>query len=456
MKQYFFCGVGGSGMSSLALALKSEGNSVRGSDRSRDQGKTPEKFDLLERQGISLFPQDGSGLDASADMLVVSSAVEETIPDVVRARALGIPVRKRAELLADYLHRHNGIAVGGTSGKTTTTGMIGHILKQNGLDPSVINGGVMLNYADSLGLGNVIAGQGSFCVIEADESDGSIELYHPAVAVVNNISLDHKPVEELRPLFADFISRASVGAVLNADCAETAALKDRNPNVLTYSAAGTDADLKAEKITPSETGVRFVLDGDEVTLRVPGRHNVSNALAALATAEMIGIPRSDALKAMESFKGIHRRLETVGTTAKGITVIDDFGHNPEKIAASLNALKEHEGRLIIIYQPHGFGPTRMLRAGLVQAFDRGLSLDDILIMPEIYYAGGTAAKDISAADLVRDLERTGKRVHFIPDRAKILRLVKSLAAKGDRIVVMGARDDTLSDFAAELLKAVKG
>lgn len=456
MKQYFFCGVGGSGMSSLALALKSEGNDVRGSDRSLDQGKTPEKFDLLRQQGISLFPQDGSGLDASADVLVVSSAVEETIPDVVRARALDIPVRRRAEILADYLHRHNGIAVGGTSGKTTTTGMIGHILKQSGLDPSVINGGVMLNYPASLGLGNVIAGQGSFCVIEADESDGSIELYHPAVAVVNNISLDHKPVEELRPLFADFISRASVGAVLNADCAETAALKDRNPNVLTYSVAGADADLKAEKITASGTGVRFILDGDEVTLQVPGRHNVSNALAALATAEMIGIPRSDALKAMESFKGIHRRLETVGTTAKGITVIDDFGHNPEKIAASLNALKEHEGRLIIIYQPHGFGPTRMLRAGIVQAFDRGLSLDDILIMPEIYYAGGTAAKDISAADLVRDLERTGKRVHFIPDRAKILRLVKSLAAKGDRIVVMGARDDTLSDFAAELLKAVKG
>ncbi len=456
MKQYFFCGAGGSGMSSLALALKSEGNSVRGSDRSLDQGKTPEKFDLLRRQGILLFPQDGSGLDASVDVLVVSSAVEETIPDVVRARALNIPVRKRAEILADYLHRHNGIAVGGTSGKTTTTGMIGHILKQNGLDPSVINGGVMLNYPDSLGLGNVIAGKGSFCVIEADESDGSIELYRPAVAVVNNISLDHKPVEELRPLFADFISRASVGAVLNADCAETAALKDRNPNVLTYSAAGADADLKAEKITAAETGVRFTLDGDEVTLQVPGRHNVSNALAALAAAEMIGIPRADALKAMESFKGIHRRLETVGTTAKGITVIDDFGHNPEKIAASLEALKEHEGRLIVIYQPHGFGPTRMLRAGIVQAFDRGLSLDDILIMPEIYYAGGTAAKDISAADLVRDLERTGKRVHFIPDRAKILRLIKSLAAKGDRIAVMGARDDTLSDFAAEILKAVKG
>ncbi len=454
MKSYFFCGIGGSGMSSLAVAIKGDDIEIKGSDRSLDQGKMPEKFETLKKLGIRLFPQDGSGIDEHTDLMVVSSAVEDNIPDVVKARALNVPIKKRAEVLAELLHRHNGIAVAGTSGKTTTTGMTGHILKSCGLDPTVINGGVMLNYPASDGLGNVLTGKGSFCVIEADESDGSIALYSPAVALVNSITLDHKPIEELRPLFADFVSRASVGAVLNADCPETAALKDKNPNVMTYSLQNADADLKAESLTPTEIGISFVLDGEKINLQLPGRHNVSNALAALCAAEMIGIPRKDAVAALETFKGIHRRTEIVGTTPKRITVIDDFAHNPEKIAASLEALKEHDGRLIIIYQPHGFGPTRMLRQGIVKAFDSGMGMDDTLIMPEIYYAGGTAAKDISAADLIRDLERTGKRVHFIPDRAKIIHLVKSLAEKGDRIVVMGARDDTLSDFARDILKAV--
>lgn len=454
MKNYFFCGVGGSGMSSLALILKSEGNEICGSDRAFDRRQSPDKFKTLERQGIVMFPQDGSGINEKTDCLVVSSAVEETIPDVIKARSLNIPVRKRAELLAELLHRHNGIAVAGTSGKTTTTGMTGHILKECGLDPTVVNGGVMLNYPESAGLGSVLIGQGSFCVIEADESDGSIQLYNPEVALVNSITLDHKPIEELRPLFTSFVARASVGAVLNADCPETLMLKNKNQNVMTYSVTGADADLKAEKLTPSETGISFVLDSDVIRLQVAGRHNVSNALAALCAADMIGIPRKDAIQALESFKGIRRRMETVGTTSKQITVIDDFAHNPEKIAASLEALKEHDGRLIIIYQPHGFGPTRMMRHGIVEAFNKGMSLDDILFMPEIYYAGGTASKDISSADLIKDLERTGKRVHFSADRSKITALVKSAARKGDRIVVMGARDETLSDFARTLLKAV--
>lgn len=454
MKKYFFCGIGGSGMSSLALALKNKGVEIRGSDRARDAGLYADKFETLKNQGILLFPQDGSGLNENIDALIVSSAVEETIPDVVKARQLNIPIYTRAQILADFLHEHNGIAVGGTSGKTTVTGMIGHILTQCGIDPSVINGGIMLNYPDASGLGNVLTGKGAFCVIEADESDGSIELYRPAVSIVTSVSLDHKPIEELKVLFGDFVERASVGAVLNADNADTIELKNRNSNVLSFSVQGADADLKAENISPQKNGVSFMLDGEQVFLPVIGKHNVANALAAIAAVEMIGVIRSQAIEALASFKGIHRRLETVGITKKNITVIDDFAHNPEKIAASLSALKEYEGRLIVVYQPHGFKPTKMMRAGIVEAFDRLLSLDDTLIMQEIYYAGGTAQKDISSADIVRDLEKTGKRVHFIPNRKKITTLLKGLASKGDRIVVMGARDETLSDFAYSIYEAV--
>lgn len=454
MKKYFFCGIGGSGMSSLALALKNKGVEIRGSDRARDAGLYADKFETLKNQGILLFPQDGSGLNENIDALIVSSAVEETIPDVVKARQLNIPIYTRAQILADFLHEHNGIAVGGTSGKTTVTGMIGHILTQCGIAPSVINGGIMLNYPDASGLGNVLTGKGAFCVIEADESDGSIELYRPAVSIVTSVSLDHKPIEELKVLFGDFVERASVGAVLNADNADTIELKNRNSNVLSFSVQGADADLKAENISPQKNGVSFMLDGEQVFLPVIGKHNVANALAAIAAVEMIGVIRSQAIEALASFKGIHRRLETVGITKKNITVIDDFAHNPEKIAASLSALKEYEGRLIVVYQPHGFKPTKMMRAGIVEAFDRLLSLDDTLIMQEIYYAGGTAQKDISSADIVRDLEKTGKRVHFIPNRKKITTLLKGLASKGDRIVVMGARDETLSDFAYSIYEAV--
>lgn len=454
MKKYFFCGIGGSGMSSLALALKNRGDDISGSDRAYDAGGAKEKFEILKNQGLKLFPQDGSGLTEDTDALVVSTAVEETIPDVVKARDLNLPIMTRARLLAEFFNDRNGIAVGGTSGKTTTTGMLGHILRQSGIDPTVINGGVMLNYPDSLGTGSVLAGKSSFCVIEADESDGSIELYKPAVSIVTSITLDHKPLEELRVLFGDFVEKAGVGAVLNADNADCLALKDRNPTVLTFSTEGNPADLQALDITPAENGMDFTLDGQKAHLPVIGRHNVANALAAIAAAELIGVTQAQSIEALATFKGIRRRLETVGTTKKGVTVIDDFGHNPEKIAASLSALKEYAGRLIVIYQPHGFKPTKMMRAGIVEAFDKHLSMDDTLIMQEIYYAGGTAAKDISSADLVRDLEKTGKRVHFIPDRKKIVSLVKALAAKGDRVVIMGARDESLGAFAKTILDSI--
>ena len=169
MKNYFFCAVGGSGMSSLALILKSRGYDISGSDRAFDNGECLDKKLHLQQQGIQIFHQDGSGVTAQTDCVVVSTAVEETIPDVIKARELNIPVKKRAEVLAEFFHLHNGLAVGGTSGKTTTTGMLGHILKFNDVDPVVINGGKMMNYPDSMGTGSVIAGKGTFCVIEADE-----------------------------------------------------------------------------------------------------------------------------------------------------------------------------------------------------------------------------------------------------------------------------------------------
>ncbi len=452
-KHYFFVGLGGSGMSAIAQYLVMQGHTVSGSDRSFDNNQNNDVKQVLQNLQINIYPQDGSGVSASVDTLVTSTAIEASIPDVKRALELNITIIKRAQILADIHNKSIGVAVGGTSGKSTVTGMCTHILRQLDANPSVINGGLLLNVLQENlpGLGNVICGDGA-CVVEADESDGSIELYNPAVAIVTNISLDHKPLAQLRPLFKDFIHRASIGAVVNADCLETMALVG-NQNILTFSTK-RKADLYACDITPILGGVRFKLNNQIVNLQVLGKHNVSNALSAIAAVSLLGYPIAAAAKALESFMGIRRRLELI-TKINDITIIDDFAHNPDKITASLEALQEYSGRLIIMFQPHGFGPTKFLRHGLVDAFAQGLKPEDILYMPEIFYAGGSAVKDISSEDLCNDIKCCGKLAIFCNEgRNQILQEIKKQLKPKDRIVIMGARDNSLRDFALEIANSL--
>jgi UDP-N-acetylmuramate--alanine ligase len=450
---YFFCGIGGSGMSALAQLMLLRGHRVVGSDRGRDQGRESPVFVALERLGAVLTPQDGSGVTPGMDAVIVSSAVEESVPDVRAARQHGVPVRKRAELLAEVFAAHaQRVAVGGTSGKSTVTGMIGHILARLGRNPTVINGAVTAGNADAEGgaLGNVHAGSPDLCVIEADESDGSIALYRPTVSVLTNVSLDHKPMEELRALFGDFLRAAERAAVVNLDCATSAGLAHDLPGVVTFAVDAPGAALHAEDIHPANGGVTFRCDGRSVRLPVPGRHNVANALAAAAAARALGLDAGEALAALADFPGMRRRLEVLGHE-RGVTVIDDFAHNPDKIAASLAALREQPGRLLVIFQPHGYGPVRMLRDGLVDAFAGGLDPEDRLFLTEIFYAGGTVTRDVSSEDLASGVRCRGRAAAVFPDRDSIARDAVGLAREGDRIVVMGARDDTLTTFARRML-----
>ena len=451
---FFFCGIGGSGMSPLAQIMASSGAAVKGSDRAYDNGQSKEKFTKLQGLGITLFPQDGSGLE-TGDILVVSSAVEDTIPDVKAAKALNLNIMKRAELLATLFNQaETGIAVGGTSGKSSVTAMVGHILKECGKQPDVINGAVMKNSTD--GLGNVMLSKGNSGVmaIEADESDGSIALYKPAVSVLLNISEDHKSFEELYQLFGDFIAAPKLGAVINLDCPHSAKIATRAKNAKTFSLTNRNADFYAENITPTASGVTFQLKNTAYTLLVPGKHNVANALAAIAAATLVGVETHAAATAMQKFQGVKRRLETLGTS-KNITVIDDFGHNPDKITAGLNTLQEHAGRLLVMFQPHGFAPTRMMKKGLIEAFVSGLKKGDMLLMPEIYYAGGTTTKDISSKDVTDAVDTGGKSAKFFNTRADVGDFVVSHAQQGDRFVIMGARDDTLTDFGYDILNRLK-
>lgn len=459
-KSYFFVGIGGSGMMPLAMILAGQGASVAGSDRSLDAGRLPAKFDDLKRRGVALFAQDGSGITTPDQIVVASAAIEASVPDMVRAAELGNERMTRAELNAALFNAAaQSIGVAGTSGKSTVTGMIGWILHACGRDPTVMNGAVMKNFVSpDAPFASALVGAGDSYVSEVDESDGSIALYWPRVAVLNNVSLDHMPMEQLILLFGAFIAKAGK-AVINLDNGEGAALAMTLPaDRLTTFAIEGEADLVARNLEQQRFGVAFDLEEKgvapvRVTLQVPGRHNVSNALAALGAVQAAGVPLDEAVRALAGFTGLKRRFELVGERG-GVAVIDDFGHNPDKIAATLDTLHAFPGRLLLLFQPHGYGPLKVMRGELVAMFASKLGADDLLVLPDPVYQGGTVAREVTSADIVADIAATGKQAAHIPDREAAAAHLVAQARPGDRIVLMGARDDTLSLLAQSMVGAL--
>jgi UDP-N-acetylmuramate--alanine ligase len=459
LKDYFFCGVGGSGMTPLALIIQASGGRVEGSDRALDQGRNTERFDYLRARGVLLYPQDGSGITRASQILVTSAAVEETVSDVQAARRIGAAVITRAKLLAELFNSAAlSVGVAGTSGKSTTVGMLGWILHRAGKNPTIMNGADMKNFIDVASpFASARIGDDEVFVSELDESDGSIALFEPRVAVVNNISLDHKSMDELRTIFRAFVAKAQT-VVLNLDNSETAALLSglKPGQAITYSLNSPQAHLLASTPVRSLAGIRFSVKAREtgevveVDLKVPGLHNVANALAALSAAMACRVALAPAAAYLREFSGIRRRLEVVGT-ANEITVIDDFAHNPDKISATLETLHAFPGRLLLMFQPHGYGPIRLMRDGFVGCFANGLRDEDVLVMPEPVYFGGTVDRSVGSNDLVYEIQRHGRKAFAFPDRGACGDMLVRLAHHGDRVVVMGARDDSLSQFAHELL-----
>ena len=454
--QYHFCGIGGSGMLPLAAIVCASGAQVTGSDRALDAGRLAGKFDYLKSLGIGLFAQDGSGLSEGAT-LVTSAAVEADIPDVVRAKELGLAHLTRPQLLAKLMNAAEAsVAVGGTSGKSTVTGMIGWILSACHRQPTVMNGAVMKNFASPKApFASALVGDPELFVGEVDESDGSIALYRPTVAVLTNVSLDHHSLEALRELFGDFLKVAK-RAVINLDDPEARMLADEVPAgaLLGYGFDSPSAAFAGRNLELLPDGVAFTVDHDgaqhSVRMGVPGRHNASNALAALAAVHALGVPLDDAVSALGRFAGLRRRLETVGA-AGGVTIIDDFAHNPDKIAASLATLTAQPGRLLVMFQPHGFGPLAKMGEELAQTFAGGMRDDDELFLPDPVYHGGTVDRSRGSDWLAEAVRAAGGRATHLPERSAIGEALLAKAVPGDRIVVMGARDDTLSEFAEGLV-----
>lgn len=465
MGRYFFVGIGGSGMMPLAMIVAGQGASVEGSDRGLDQGRVPAKFAALQALGIALHPQDGSGITGADQIVIASAAVEPDVADMVAADRVGAQRMSRAELLSRLFNRARlSIGVAGTSGKSTVTGMIAWILHSLDREPTVMNGAVMKNFArPEAPFASALVGEGELFVSEVDESDGSIALYAPRIAVLNNVSLDHKSLEELRALFAAFIAGADT-AVINMGDAEAAALAaalpaERRIGFAIDAAPDAGADLVASNIAEAPFAVTFDLSerggpAHRVALQVPGRHNVGNALAAIGAVRAAGVSLADAVEAIAGFKGLKRRFEQVGT-AGGVTVIDDFGHNPDKIAATLDTLHAQPGRVLLLFQPHGYGPLKVMRHALVESIAARLAADDRLVLCDPAYFGGTVAREVTSADIVANLVAAGAPAQHIADRSEAAAALVTDARPGDRIVVMGARDDSLSLLAAEMLEQLR-
>jgi UDP-N-acetylmuramate--alanine ligase len=448
-----FAGVAGSGMSALAQFVAMKGGRASGSDRSFDRGQRPEARVQLEALGVTLHPQDGTGLEGDCSALIVSTAVEEEVPDVAAARRLGVPVLHRSDLLAHFVARYRTVAVTGTSGKSTTVAMAFEILRGAGRDPSVITGGELAALQREGRWGNAWAGASEVLVVEADESDGSVVRYHPAVGVLLNLQRDHKEMDAVAELFRAFRAQVRESAVVG----EAMNLREfaREATVFGF---GEGADLRAEALELDAEGSTFRVRDTAFRLPVPGRHNVENAMAAIAACEALGVPLAAMVEPLGAFQGVARRFQVLGTRG-GVTVVDDFGHNPAKVTASLRAahlrVEAHGGRVLAVFQPHGFGPLKFLRADFVEAFAAELAPRDRLWFLDVFYAGGTASRDISSAEVVQEIAARGVAAEVAPSREALVARLSAEAKDGDLILVMGARDPSLTDLARAILAAVE-
>lgn len=437
-------GVCGSGMSALAQHRAMGGAAVTGSDRLLDRGETADVKKALEALGVAVFPQDGSGLSAGTSECIVSTAIEADNPDLLKAKSLGVSIVHRADALAREVAAADCVAVAGTSGKSTVTAMVFEILRSAGRDPSVITGAGVSSLTRQGFLGNAWRGKGPLA-IEADESDGTLPKYAPRWGLLLNVGKDHKEVPELMALFSAFRSRSAT-AVVNAD---VPLFKDLLPGAATFGFES--GALRGSDLAFDGRGCSFTAEGVRFELTHPGRHNAENALAAAAACREAGVPLQVAAEALRSFAGVSRRFEPLGTAA-GVEVVDDYAHNPDKVRAVLAAAKARAGRVLAVFQPHGFAPTRFLKAEFVTAFAEALGPSDRLWVTGIYYVGGTAAKDVSGADIAVPVSARGRTAAYASDRETAADEIAADARPGDLVLVLGARDPSLPEFARGILR----
>ena len=449
-----FVGIGGIGMSGIAEVLLNHGYKVQGSDL-----KATPITDRLEKLGATIFEgQKAENLEGAA-VIVISSAIKPGNPELDTARAKGMPVVRRAEMLAELMRLKSNVAVAGTHGKTTTTTMVAALLDEGGIDPTVINGGIIHAYGS-----NARMGQGEWMVVEADESDGTFNRLPATIAIVTNIDPEHMEhwgsIENLRQGFYDFVSGIPFYglAVCCTDHPEVQALvgKISDRRVITYG-FNAQADVRAINLTYKAGIAHFdvalqaedtVIEGCE--LPMPGDHNVSNALSAVAVARHLGMKKTEIKAALKAFGGVNRRFTKVGEV-NGVTIIDDYGHHPVEITAVLKAARQAtEGRVIAVHQPHRYSRLHHHFDEFCACFNDA----DVVGIADIYAAGEDPIEGASRDDLVQGLIRHGHRhARAVSGEEDLERLVREQAGSGDMVVCLGA--GTISAWANGLPERLK-
>jgi len=452
IKHIYFVGIGGAGMSGIAEVLLNLGYRVSGSDL-----RLTETTERLQRRGATIFQGHHAEHVTDVDVVVTSSAVRANNPEVIAARNRTIPVIPRAEMLAELMRLKYGIAVAGAHGKTTTTSLIGVVLDRGGISPTVVIGG-KLNTINT----NTILGKGDFLVVEADESDGSFLKLSPTIAVITNIDPEHLDyygtIDEIKRAFTAFANKIPFYGLVIL-CLDNPHVQDLIPHLekrfLTYGLT-PQADLQATDISCEGFSMSFTVlyqkEGlGRVEIPLPGTHNVLNALAAIAAAREIKIPFPVIQEALKTFGGVQRRFQLKGTFS-GINLIDDYGHHPTEIKATLSAAKDiWKGRVVVLFQPHRYTRTRDLYREFLTAFNQA----DLLLLTDIYPAGEDPLPGVTAEDLYRGIrERGHKHVIYVPRKEEMVDQLMALLEPEDNIITLGAGD--ISQLGDELMRRLKG
>jgi UDP-N-acetylmuramate--alanine ligase len=457
-KNIFFIGIAGVGMSAIAQYLAGIDKRVSGSDRYFKEGEFNDIKEKLEAEGIACFLQNGDGIINETDLVVVSTAIEDTVFEVQKAKQLNIPIIKRSELLALIAKSKKTIAVGGTSGKSTTSAMLFEILYKAGLQPSIISGAGLVSIIKENKIGNAKVGTGEWLVIEADESDGSIVQYEPEIGLLLNVDKDHQEIDELMNIFNTFKSNSKIFIVNQGNT--LAKQLSQNDKQDFSSDENSKAGYIAKGFVQEGFSIKFKIQnlptgqaGSKFEINSIGRHNMENALAAVAVANQIGVDLETCASSLKNYEGIYRRNQVLGKK-NGVWVIDDYAHNPVKCAAAIKACQPVANKVVAWFQPHGYGPTRFLRTDFVNEITAALRPQDEIWMSEIFYAGGTAVKDISANDLINDIKALGKKAFFVEDRNRFLETAREHLSDNSVLLLMGARDPGLEGFSQSVFEAL--
>lgn len=447
---FFFIGVAGTGMSAIAQYLRGIGKEVSGSDRLFAE----EKMNIqtqLEDLGIKCHNQDGSGIDESIDVVVISTAIEDSNIELIKARELNIKVIKRSELLASISKTKRTISVGGTSGKSTTTAMIFHILNQCGKSPSLMSGAGLTALQKQGLIGNAYNGKSDWLVIEADESDGSIVNYISEIAVLLNIDRDHKEFSELTELFYTFRANTTKTFIVNQSHAMTKKLSI-DP-LYDFGVDCPEAGVNGTDFSQKGFTIRFNCNGNLVNLSAIGKHNMENALAAIAACHAAGIEISDGARALSTYEGIYRRTQIVGKSNNKI-VIDDFAHNPAEVICAIKSCQNIGKRVIAWFQPHGYGPLKFMHKELIHEVLKTLRSNDLFVLSDVYYAGGTVTKEVTSEMVANELKRFSPNILYFANRDEFIPYLNENSKEGDIILTMGARDPNLPQFAQRILDVI--